>query len=89
MKIRSCAIVTLRVHSWSNSELQLMPLFTYTARDRNGQQRIDAIESATRESAILALRAQGLLPLKIEELKQRRSGGYQVIQPESPGLPFV
>lgn len=47
-----------------------MPLFTYTARDRSGQQRIDAIESATRESAILALRAQGLLPLKIEELKQ-------------------
>ncbi len=49
-----------------------MPIFTYTARDRSGQQRIDAIESATRESAILALRAQGLLPLKIDELK---SGG--------------
>ncbi len=47
-----------------------MPIFTYTARDRSGQQRVDAIESATRESAILALRAQGLLPLKIEPLKQ-------------------
>jgi type II secretory pathway component PulF len=45
-----------------------MPLFTYTARDRSGQQRIDAIESDNRESAIQALRAQGLLPLKIEEL---------------------
>ena len=46
-----------------------MPLFTYTARDRNGQQRIDAIESNSREAAILALRSQGLLPLKIEEVK--------------------
>ncbi len=47
-----------------------MPIFTYTARDRSGQQRVDAIDSATREAAILALRTQGLLPLKIEELKQ-------------------
>ncbi|MDP3876559.1 MAG: type II secretion system F family protein [Methylobacter sp.] len=47
-----------------------MPIFTYTARDRSGQQRVDAIESATREAAILALRAQGLLPLKIEEVKK-------------------
>ena len=47
-----------------------MPLFTYTARDRNGQQRIDAIESNSREAAILALRTQGLLPLKIEEVKK-------------------
>jgi type IV pilus assembly protein PilC len=45
-----------------------MPLFNYTARDRNGQQRIDAIESASREAAILDLRGQGLLPLKIEEV---------------------
>ncbi|MCL7419904.1 MAG: type II secretion system F family protein [Methylobacter sp.] len=47
-----------------------MPVFTYLARDRSGQQLTDAIESATRESAILALREQGLLPLKIEELKK-------------------
>lgn len=47
-----------------------MPVFTYLARDRGGQQRTDAIESPTRESAILALREQGLLPLKIEELKK-------------------
>ena len=47
-----------------------MPIFTYTARDRSGQQRSDAIESVSREAAILALRALGLLPLKIEELKK-------------------
>jgi type II secretory pathway component PulF len=47
-----------------------MPLFTYTARDRSGQQRIDAIESDNRESAIQALRALGLLPLKIEEINK-------------------
>lgn len=50
-----------------------MPVFTYTARDRNGQQRVDAIESATRESAIHALRELGLLPLKIEELKGHKA----------------
>lgn len=47
-----------------------MPIFTYTARDRNGQQRVDAIDSTDREAAILALRAQGLLPIKIEELSK-------------------
>ncbi len=47
-----------------------MPVFTYTARDRSGLQRDDAIESANRETAILALRAQGLLPLKIQELNK-------------------
>ncbi|MDO9141189.1 MAG: type II secretion system F family protein, partial [Methylobacter sp.] len=47
-----------------------MPIFTYTARDRSGQQRVDSIESASREAAILALRGQGLLPLKIEEVKK-------------------
>jgi len=47
-----------------------MPVFTYLARDRSGQQRTATIESATRESAILALREQGLLPLKIEEAKK-------------------
>ncbi len=46
-----------------------MPLFTYTARDRSGQQSVDVIESATREAAILELRSQGLLPLKISALK--------------------
>lgn len=52
-----------------------MPIFTYTARDRSGQQRVNAIDSVTREAAILALRAQGLLPLKIEELKKSGAAG--------------
>ena len=37
-----------------------MPVFNYTARDRSGRQLTDAIESATRESAINALRDLGL-----------------------------
>jgi type II secretory pathway component PulF len=55
-----------------------MPIFTYTARDRSGQQHTNAIESATRESAVVALRAQGLLPLKIEELKQSRASDIKI-----------
>ncbi len=49
-----------------------MALFTYTARDRNGQQRTDMIESSSRESAIATLRQQGLLPLKIEPVKDKK-----------------
>ena len=51
-----------------------MPVFTYTARDRSGRQLTDAIESATRESAINALRDLGLLPLKVEEVSGGQSG---------------
>ncbi len=58
-----------------------MPLFTYTARDRNGQQSIDAIESESREAAVLALRAVGLLPLKIEEVKKKGSGRLPSLNP--------
>jgi len=65
-----------------------MPLFTYTARDRNGQQRIDAIESNSREAAILALRLQGLLPLKIEEVKNN-SLAAKTYSLKSYGLPLV
>jgi len=50
-----------------------MPTYTYTARDRSGQQTDDTIESASRETAILELRAQGLLVLKIDELKQGKA----------------
>ncbi len=64
-----------------------MPKFTYTARDRSGQQRIDVIESETREAAILALRSQGLLPLKIEELKNQKTA-QKNIQFKSFRLPF-
>ncbi|GAB4255623.1 MAG: GspF family T2SS innner membrane protein variant ExeF [Methylomicrobium sp.] len=48
-----------------------MPNFSYTARDRSGQQRTDVIESPSREAAIMALRRQGLLPLKIVEIKTK------------------
>lgn len=48
-----------------------MPRFTYTARNRNGQQETDVIESPSRDAAALALRQRGLLPLKIEELKDK------------------
>jgi len=48
-----------------------MPIFSYTARDKSGQQRSDAIESPSREAAIVALRAQGLLPLKITEIQTK------------------
>jgi len=47
-----------------------MPLFTYTARDRSGQQIGDSIESPNRDAAITALRGQGLLVLQIDELKK-------------------
>lgn len=45
-----------------------MALFTYTARNRSGQQIADNIESPNRDRAIAALRGQGLLVLKIDEL---------------------
>lgn len=46
-----------------------MPVFTYTARDRSGQQSNDVIESANQDSAIMDLRRQGLLVLQINEVK--------------------
>lgn len=52
-----------------------MPRFSYTARDRGGQQVKDTIDSPSREAAIAALRAQGLLPLNITELKTRADSG--------------
>lgn len=50
-----------------------MPSFSYTARDRNGQQHVDIIQSSNRESAVAALREQGLLPLKIEPVKDKNT----------------
>ncbi|PKM10022.1 MAG: type II secretion system F family protein [Gammaproteobacteria bacterium HGW-Gammaproteobacteria-10] len=47
-----------------------MSLFTYTARNRSGQQVADSIESASLDEAILSLRSEGLLVLKIDELKK-------------------
>ncbi|WP_305906750.1 type II secretion system F family protein [Methylomarinum sp. Ch1-1] len=51
-----------------------MPVFSYTARDRSGQQRNDSIESPSREAAIANLRGQGLLPLRITEVKNKTDG---------------
>lgn len=48
-----------------------MPVFNYTARDRSGQQISNVIESATREAAIVDLRAQGLLPVQINEQQRQ------------------
>jgi type IV pilus assembly protein PilC len=45
-----------------------MPVFSYVARDRNGQQHSNVIESATREAAAAALRRQGLLPVALTEI---------------------
>ncbi len=47
-----------------------MPIYNYTARNRAGKQTDDAIESQNQDTAIVALRAQGLLVLKIEEVKK-------------------
>jgi type IV pilus assembly protein PilC len=52
-----------------------MPLFSYTARDRSGQQHVDVIESSSRDTAVTALRQQGLLPLKIEPVKDKKTAG--------------
>jgi len=47
-----------------------MTLFTYTARNRSGQQIGDSIDSPNRDAAIMTLRGQGLLVLQIDELKK-------------------
>ncbi len=54
-----------------------MAFFTYTARNRSGQQIADSIDSATRDAAIATLREQGLLVLKIDELKTARKQRQQ------------
>lgn len=50
-----------------------MPWFTYTARNRGGQQVADSIEASSRDTAIMTLRGEGLLVLKIDELKTNKS----------------
>lgn len=45
-----------------------MPVFSYVARDRSGQQHSNVIEGATREAAAAALRRQGLLPVTLAEI---------------------
>jgi len=48
-----------------------MTIFSYTARDRSGQQTSDVVDSASRDAAIMTLRGEGLLVLQINELKQK------------------
>jgi len=48
-----------------------MPTYTYTARNRSGQQLEDVIQSDSQEQAIQSLRQQGLLPIKIKQLKDK------------------
>ena len=50
-----------------------MPFFSYTARDRAGQQAVDSIESNSQDAAVMALRQQGLLVLQISEVKAAKS----------------
>ena len=50
-----------------------MPVFNYTARDRNGKQHSDIIESYSRDAAVTSLRAQGLLPLNIEVIRVKNN----------------
>lgn len=52
-----------------------MAVFTYSARQRDGQQINDSIESPSREAAIATLRSQGVLPLQISELKTKNNSG--------------
>ncbi len=48
-----------------------MTIFSYTARDKAGQQINDVLESPSRDTAVMQLRRDGLLVLKIDELKQK------------------
>jgi len=48
-----------------------MALFNYTARDRSGQQMNDVVDSSSRDAAIMQLRGEGLLVLKIDEVKKK------------------
>jgi len=48
-----------------------MTIFSYTARDRSGQQTSDVVNSSSRDAAIMILRGEGLLVLQINELKQK------------------
>ena len=48
-----------------------MTIFSYTARDRSGQQTSDVVDSSSRDAAIMTLRGEGLLVLQINELKQK------------------
>ncbi len=48
-----------------------MPIFTYTARNRDGQTVTDTVDIESRDALGQMLRTQGLLPTKIEEKRKR------------------
>ncbi len=48
-----------------------MAIFSYTARSRTGQQESDVVNSSSRDAAIMQLRGEGLLVLKIDEVKTK------------------
>lgn len=58
-----------------------MTIFSYTARDRSGQQTSDVVDSASRDAAIMQLRGEGLLVLQINELKKNKEEASYSLNP--------
>ncbi len=58
-----------------------MTIFSYTARDRSGQQMNDVVDSASRDAAIMQLRGEGLLVLQINELKKNKDEAAYSLNP--------
>ncbi len=52
-----------------------MTTFQYIAKDNDGQELCGKIEAEDRSSALVAIRAQGLIPMAIGELKGGGSSG--------------
>jgi len=48
-----------------------MALFNYTARNRTGEQVSASVENSSRDAAIMQLRSEGLLVIKIAEIKKK------------------
>jgi len=48
-----------------------MAIFNYTARSKTGQQLSDIVEAGSRDVAIMQLRGDGLMVIKIDEVKKK------------------
>jgi len=48
-----------------------MAIFNYTARSKTGQQLSDIVEAGSRDVAIMQLRGDGLMVMKIDEVKKK------------------
>jgi len=48
-----------------------MAIFNYTARSKTGQQLTDIVEAGSRDVAIMQLRGDGLMVIKIDEIKKK------------------